>query len=218
MGYADCITIYRDAIEKLSSRGTESRLNRKVCPLNTDANESRQQEERGRGHRGYGGRHPSGGRGRGRSRGYGGDRRYKANRGDVRAAVLALLAERPMHGYEMMQELSERSKGAWQPSPGSIYPTLQQLADEGLVTSSRDDGRNIFGLTDTGRAAYDETTTPPPWENLVGTDNFVSMRRAASGVMGATKQVAQVGSAEQVTAATEILTEARQKLYQLLAE
>ena len=109
-------------------------------------------------------------------------------------------------------------KGAWQPSPGSIYPTLQQLADEGLVTSSDDGGRNIFTLTEAGTAVNDDASTPPPWEDLAGTDNFVGMRRAASSVMGATKQVAQVGSPEQVTAATEILTETRQRLYQLLAE
>ena len=187
--------------------------------MNRHANESEDQDERGRGHRGP---HPHGGGGRGRggrSRGRGySDRRYRANRGDIRAAVIALLAEDPMHGYQIMQELAERSKGAWEPSPGSIYPTLQQLADEGLVTSSDDGGRNIFTLTEAGTAVNDDASTPPPWEDLAGTDNFVGMRRAASSVMGATKQVAQVGSPEQVTAATEILTETRQRLYQLLAE
>ena len=182
--------------------------------MNRHANES--EEQRGHGHRGHGGRGPSGRRGRG-GRGHG-DRRHRANRGDIRAAILALLAEEPMHGYQMMQELAERSKGAWQPSPGSVYPTLQQLADEGLVISTDDGGRNLFELADPGRAAHEASTTPPPWENLVGTDNFVDMRRAASSVMGATKQIAQVGSPEQVTSATEILTDARQRLYQLLAE
>lgn len=182
--------------------------------------ESEEQDRRGRGHRGgphsHGGHGPSGGRGRG-GRG-GGRRRHKASRGDIRAAVVALLAEEPMHGYQIMQEIEERSQGAWQPSPGSIYPTLQQLADEGLVTSSDDGGRNIFALTEAGQVVKDDTTTSPPWENFVGTDDFVDMRRAAASVMGATKQVAAVGSPDQVTAALEVLTEARQRLYQLLAE
>ena len=123
-----------------------------------------------------------------------------------------------MHGYQIMQELQERSKGAWQPSPGSIYPALQQLADEGLVTASDDGGRKVFTLTQAGHALNDETTTPPPWEDLAGTDDFADMRQAIASVMAASKQIAQVGSPDQVAAATKILTEARQRLYQLLAE
>ena len=103
-------------------------------------------------------------------------------------------------------------------APGSIYPTLQQLADEGLVTSTDEGGRNIFTLTEAGSEVNEDTTSAPPWEELAGTDNFVEMRQTASSLMGATKQIAQVGSPEQVTAATEILTEARQRLYQLLAD
>ena len=118
----------------------------------------------------------------------------------------------------MMQEMQDRSNGAWQPSPGSVYPTLQQLADEGLVTSSEDGGRKVFTLTAAGLAVNDDTTTPPPWEDLAGTDSYVEMRRAVASVMAAARQVAQVGRADQVAAATVILTDARQRLYQLLAE
>ena len=158
--------------------------------------------------------------GRGGRRGGGRDdiRRHKASRGDVRAAVVALIAEQPMHGYQIMQEMKERSRGAWQPSPGSIYPTLQQLADEGLVTSSDDGGRKVFTLTEAGQAVVEDSTEPPPWEDLAASDDFVDMRRTAASVMAATKQVAHVGSSDQVTAATEILTDARKRLYQVLAE
>ena len=93
--------------------------------------------------RGYG----YGGYGRGRGRGGG-----RARRGDVRAAVLALLAERPMHGYEMIKEIEERTEGSWTPSAGSIYPTLQMLEDEGLISGQETEGKRRFTLTDSGRA------------------------------------------------------------------
>src|SRR6201992_1633393 len=103
-------------------------------------------------------RHPGGG-GREefmRSRGFGGPGRGgrgpRARRGDVRAAVLALLADRPMHGYEMIKEIEERSEGAWTPSAGSIYPMLQLLEDEGLIRGEETDGKRRFSLTREGRA------------------------------------------------------------------
>jgi hypothetical protein len=96
----------------------------------------------------------------------GGWRGPKARRGDVRAAILAVLAEQPMNGYQIIQEIAERSGGVWKPSPGSIYPTLQQLEDEGLVTADAATGRRTFTLTDEGRAYVaehaDEVTAP--WE------------------------------------------------------
>ena len=105
-----------------------------------------------------------GGRGRGRGRGWGGDfgrhggfgprfgRGPRAGRGDVRAAILALLAEEPMHGYQIITELTERSRGVWRPSPGSVYPTLQVMEDQGLVTADKSEGRRVFTLTEAGRA------------------------------------------------------------------
>ena len=102
---------------------------------------------------GYGGRGPGFGRGRGgRGRPGGG----RGRRGDVRAAILALLAERPMHGYEMLQELSERTHELWRPSPGSLYPALQLLEDQGLVRSVTEEGRRRYELTDDGRTAQAE--------------------------------------------------------------
>src|SRR5882672_8468868 len=112
-----------------------------------------------------GGGFPGWGPGPGRrGRGHGGRR---GRRGDVRAAILALLAERSMHGYEMIQEIGERSGGLWRPSPGSVYPTLQLLADEGLVTSSEGSGsKRLFELTDEGRAAAERLDSTPPWEHF----------------------------------------------------
>src|ERR687889_26340 len=92
----------------------------------------------------------------------------KARRGDVRSAILAVLAERPMNGYQIIQEIAERSGGAWKPSPGSIYPTLQQLEDEGLVTADAATGRRTFTLTDEGRAYVAEHAdeVAAPWEAM----------------------------------------------------
>ena len=157
------------------------------------------------------------GRGRGRSGQKG--RRRGVGRGNVRIAVLALLTEEPMHGYQVMSELADRSKGAWQPSPGSIYPLLQQLADEGLVSGVEEDGRKVFALTEAGRAAATSATDGTPvWERLAGSNGAVGLREAASSLAAAAKQVATNGSQEQVTKAAEILTDARKRLYQLLAE
>src|ERR1051325_2868786 len=98
---------------------------------------------------GYGRHEMSRGRGHGRGR-------HRVRRGDVRSAVLALLDDRSMHGYEMITELEERTGGRWRPSAGSIYPTLQLLTDEGLVTAEEVEGRKVFSLTDAGRKALEE--------------------------------------------------------------
>lgn len=153
-------------------------------------------------------------RGRGR-RGGGG----RARRGDVRAALLALLAERPMHGYEMIQELGERTGGAWKPSPGSVYPTLTMLEEEGLVTAVDLDGKRRYALTPEGTAAMEAHEGPAPWEQVVGEADpaMFELRDALGGTMGAVKQVFRVGSPAQQARAVEILTDARRRLYEVLA-
>src|SRR5881396_519230 len=78
-------------------------------------------------------------------------RRRRMRRGDVRAALLVLLAEEPRNGYGLMQEIERRSDGVWRPSPGSVYPALALLEDEGLVRTTEEDGRKVFTLTDAGR-------------------------------------------------------------------
>ena len=149
-------------------------------------------------------------------RGHGG---HRARRGDVRSAVLALLAERPMHGYEMIQELEERTGGRWTPSPGSIYPTLQLLEDEGLVKAEEVDGRRVVSLTDAGREAVEQRAADKaPWENGDEDSPRHALRGELFRVMGAAKQVARIDDSEQQAKAVEILKDTRRRLYSLLAE
>ena len=106
----------------------------------------------------------------------------RARRGDVRAAVLRLLSEQPMHGYQIIQELSARSGGAWSPSAGSVYPTLQLLADEGLVTAEETAGKKVFSLTEAGIAAVAETADQPaPWEEAAQSDSGAGATARRSG-------------------------------------
>jgi DNA-binding PadR family transcriptional regulator len=146
---------------------------------------------------------------------------HRARRGNVRAAILALLGERPMHGYEMIQELEERTGGQWRPSAGSIYPTLQLLADEGLVSSEQVDGKRVFSLTDAGReAAEREGSEAAPWEEAAaGADTPLGRLRMAAFRLGAAAmQVGRAGTDEQISKAAELLTDTRRRLYALLAE
>ncbi|MGH2513141.1 MAG: PadR family transcriptional regulator [Candidatus Limnocylindrales bacterium] len=138
-------------------------------------------------------------------------------RGEVRPAILAVLAVEPMHGYQVMQELRERSGGAWAPSAGSIYPTLQQLEDEGLVKVEERGGRRVFTLTDEGRAEAARTTQAgAPWDTARGRDAS-DYRSIAGQVIQAAMQVAQVGSPAAVAQARQLLVATRRDLYQLLA-
>lgn len=171
----------------------------------------------------------SGRRGRGRSRGFGAwsdmpmgpghpGRGYaKVRRGDVRNAILHLLGEKPMHGYQIMQELSERTNGAWSPSAGSIYPNLQQLEDEDLIVASDVSGKNVFELTDAGRETVESDPNGPPWERFESHEAYSALRDAGFGVGAAVMQVARTGSEDQVRKTREILEEARRQIYQLLA-
>jgi len=143
----------------------------------------------------------------------------KAGRGDIRATILALLAEEPMHGYQIIQEVTDRTGGAWRPSPGSVYPTLQQLEDEELVRTVHTDGRRVFELTDAGREQAAALPSQTPWESAGdGDDDLAALRDLAFQLLGATRQVALAGSAKQIEAAQAILREARRGIYQLLAE
>ncbi|MFD8495721.1 PadR family transcriptional regulator [Amycolatopsis sp. NPDC059657] len=154
---------------------------------------------------------------RGHGRGRGGPGR-RGRRGDVRAAILALLAEQPRHGYEIIGEISERSGGFWKPSPGSIYPTLQLMADEGLVTSREDSGKRLFELTEEGRSAAEQQDAVPPWEHIAHEVDpvEVNLRKAGMTLMAAAVQVAQAGSPAQKAKAIEVMNEARRALYGIL--
>src|SRR3989442_5158251 len=130
----------------------------------------------------------------------------KVGRGDVRAAILVLLAEEPMHGYQVIQELTQRSNGMWRPSPGSIYPTLQQLEDEGLVRSSEFEGRRVYQLTDSGRAEMERRSDePPPWEMPSGAEQFMGLREEGFRVAAAAAQVVRTANPQQIARAKAIL-------------
>jgi DNA-binding PadR family transcriptional regulator len=180
----------------------------------------------GRHHHGHRGRH----RGGGRDFWFGGPfgpgrgpfgRGSRARRGDVRAALLALLAEEPRNGYQLMQEIERRSEGVWRPSPGSVYPALQQLEDEGLVQTDESEGRKLYTLTDAGRdAAAAAEGEAAPWDaasDSVDSDVW-ELFGVARQVGMAIFQIAQAGTEEQVAKAREVLTNARRSLYGILAE
>jgi DNA-binding PadR family transcriptional regulator len=146
----------------------------------------------------------------------------RVRRGDVRAAALALLAEEPRNGYQIIQEIGERSGGVWRPSPGSVYPALQQLEDEGLVQAETPEGgRRRYTLTTEGRAYVtahpDEVSAP--WDVVARSvgDDAIELRALLGQVAMAAVQVAQVGSEAQVAQAHKILTGARRSLYRILA-
>lgn len=144
----------------------------------------------------------------------------RGRRGDVRSAILLLLAERPRHGYEIIGEIGERSGGFWSPSPGSVYPTLQLLADEGLVRGNEAGGKRLFELTDEGRAAAERIEGSPPWEHVAhGVEpGEIKLRDAAAALMGAAHQVSLVGTSAQQARTVEVLDEARRTIYGLLGE
>ncbi|CAN5477882.1 hypothetical protein BH09ACT4_BH09ACT4_25270 [soil metagenome] len=146
----------------------------------------------------------------------------RMGRGDIRTAILAALAEEPMHGYQIIQAIEARTGGAWKPSPGSIYPTLQLLADEGLVTAEQVGERKVYSLTDAGReAAAESATGPQPWgphrmrENA---EHSMALPKAGGKFAQAMMQVRHNGTPEQTERAIAIVDDARRKLYAILAE
>lgn len=125
-----------------------------------------------------------------------------------------------MHGYEMIQEIGDRSGGAWRPSPGSVYPTLQLLEDEGLIVSVSEGGKKLFTLTETGRTEA-ESGPEAPWEDAgrgVDWEGMNEIRQAGFGLMEAFGQVWKTGSADQREKALAVINESRKKLYLILAD
>jgi DNA-binding PadR family transcriptional regulator len=149
-----------------------------------------------------------------------GRRGGRMRRGDIRTALLVVLEDGPGHGYDLIQRLEEKSDGVWRPSPGSVYPTLQLLEDEGLVRSTERDGKRIFELTDAGAAEAAERVAEAggtPWE-LAGRSGQYELRASMGQLAVAMKQVAVAGSDEQRTRVLEILKDARKRIYAILAE
>jgi DNA-binding PadR family transcriptional regulator len=147
---------------------------------------------------------------------FGGGRGRK-RRGDVRAALLLLLAEEPRNGYQLMQAIEELSGGRWRPSPGSIYPTLSQLEDEGLIRAVERDGTKLFEMTDAGRQHIAERHPEPPWLDDES-EAFADLRGQMRQIHVAVMQVAHAGDSAQIEHAAKTLAEARRKLYRILAE
>ena len=183
------------------------------------------------GHRHRGRRHPFGPGfgppfGPGGMRGFPGPRGRRGrrtSRGDIRAAVLALVAEQPRHGYEIIQEIAERSGGAWRPSPGSVYPTLSQLEDEGLVRVEQSEGRRVVHLTEEGTRYVEEhrAELDAVWASVgreADDEATVELWEQLGQLHAAAAQVMSAGSPEQIATATTAIADARKTIYRLLAE
>lgn len=154
---------------------------------------------------------PGGPRGRGR----------RARRGDIRTAALLLLAEEPRNGYQIMQEVQERSGGIWSPSPGSVYPALAQLEDEGLIRTEESDGRKLYAITDDGRAVVDARGAgqAAPWEQTgEGAGGRHELGKTMREVAHAFAQVMHTGSEGQISKAAGVLATTRRDLYRVLAD
>ena len=146
--------------------------------------------------------------------------RGRTRRGEIRTGLLAILLDGPGHGYELIQRVEEKTSGSWKPSPGSVYPTLQLLEDEGFVTASANDGKRTYQLTEEGRVEAQrrvDSAAENPWtrggERQQAGILFSSMKSLAMALT----QVAKTGNPDQLESATEIIKDARKKLYLLLA-
>ena len=149
--------------------------------------------------------------------------RGRAGRGDVRAAIISLLSEGPRNGYQIIQEINDRTGGLWRVSSGSVYPTISQLEDEGLIEPTDGNGRKLLALTQAGRehAERNAAQLAQLWE--IGAEDarlgeFRQYRELIGQLAGATRQVYDVGTQAQREEAKHVLTRARQSLYKLLAE
>jgi len=151
-----------------------------------------------------------------------GGRGPRMRRGDVRAAILALLQEQPRNGYQVIQEIERRSEGLWRPSAGSVYPALQQLEDEGLIEVGEEAGRKEYRLTEAGRAyaAEHADELAAPWASVADSvdEEARSLFEVMAAVGAAAVQVGRAGSGAQVAKAIQILTDTRKALYRILAE
>jgi DNA-binding PadR family transcriptional regulator len=163
--------------------------------------------------------HAHGHHGRGGRGGPGRHRRARAQRGDVRTAILLMLADEPMHGYQIMQAMRDRTGGAWRPSPGAVYPTIAQLEDEGLVTTREEDGRRLVTLTPEGRTYLAERSARlgDPFADFADQPSWPDLREPMQELQAAARQIVMSGSTAQVKAAAQVLAQARRSLYLILA-
>jgi DNA-binding PadR family transcriptional regulator len=142
-------------------------------------------------------------------------------RGDIRTAILAVLAESPGHGYDIMSRLQEKSGGMWRPSAGSVYPTLQQLEDEGLVTSADADGKRVYTATSEGTAEAErriEEAGGEPWAESGTGIHPGHLFRSIGTLTMAAKQIVAAGTPAQLAAAVKVTDNARKELYRILGD
>jgi DNA-binding PadR family transcriptional regulator len=146
--------------------------------------------------------------------------RHHVRRGDVRGAVLLLLAEERMHGYQIMQTVADRTGGSWRPSPGVVYPTISQLAEEGLIAVVAASGRNLASLTDAGRRYLtdNQATIGDPFGNMRGAEDVLDLRASVDQIQEAARAITRDGSPDRLAEAERILSGTRRSLYLLLAE
>ncbi|ROS52742.1 PadR family transcriptional regulator [Frigoribacterium sp. PhB24] len=148
--------------------------------------------------------------------------RGRARRGDVRLAILSLLSDAPSNGYGLIKAIAERTDGTWKPSPGSVYPTLQQLVDEELISSDEAATKSVFTLTETGRAYVAEHADEieKAWAATAddASDTDREFQTSLMKLMGVVKQFHHDGSEAQRAAATAKLDETRRALYAILAD
>lgn len=143
----------------------------------------------------------------------------RVRRGDVQAAILALLTEQDMHGYQIIQELAGRSGGAWRPGPGSIYPTLQSLLEQGFISDREDGSKRVFSITPAGRRLAAAAGDREPWRGYAEADaGRIALRQAKQGLFQALAQVESAGQPRTIERATELVAATRKSLYLLLAE
>lgn len=142
----------------------------------------------------------------------------RARRGDVQAAVLSLLATEDMHGYQIIQELAERSGGAWRPGAGSIYPTLRHLQENGFINSRAEGAKRVFAITEAGRRLAGASVGAEPWQHYRDAEGSrVQLRQAIEALLGAASQVEATGTESEAEKAAGIVTAARKAIYLMLA-
>lgn len=146
----------------------------------------------------------------------------RARRGDVRSAILSLLAEEPQNGYQAMSAIAERSDGLWRPGPGSVYPALSGLQDEGLIAPDETvtGRRKVYTLTDEGQAHVTEHAEKlaAAWEQATRPHQGYRSLRGEFGQVGmALQQVLAAGTPAQVEAVEAILADTRRAIYGVLA-
>ncbi len=145
--------------------------------------------------------------------------RGRARRGDVRMALLMLLADEPRNGYQLMQAIEDRSGGRWRPSPGSVYPTLSQLEDEGLIRSLDREGTKLFEITDAGREQLSSRHhEEAPWESEADSDTVSDLKTELRKLHTTGAIMLHTGDPNQIARASQLLAETRRSLYKILAE